>query len=65
MSDWGAGYVIGMAIGLGAGIVIGYAGRKQKPWSELTKKEKRLRGGIIITLAILVVATAVVLFLVS
>ena len=33
-----------MAVGIGAGIVIGIAiGRKQKPWSELTAAERRNR----------------------
>ena len=44
---------------------MGFAiGRKQKPWSELTEKEKKIRIGIIASLAILVVAIAVVLFVV-
>ena len=33
------GFIIGLAIGLSIGFS---AGRKQKPWSELTEKEKRL-----------------------
>ena len=38
------GYVIGLAVGLGTGIAIGVSvGRKQKPWSELTAKEKKAR----------------------
>jgi len=53
-----AGFVIGLVIGMGSGFIIGRAGRK--PWSELTKTEKRVRIGIIAGLAILVVATIVV-----
>ena len=34
------GVAIGIAIGLNLGIIIG---KKQKPWSELTNEEKRLR----------------------
>ena len=51
----------GFAIGLVIGISIGFAaGRKHKPWSELTVTEKRLRIGLVGLLAILVVATIVV-----
>lgn len=53
MSDWGVGFAIGIVTGLAIGLV---AGRKQKPWSELTEKEKRIRIGIIATIAILVIA---------
>ena len=60
MGDWG--FVMGLVIGMGAGFIIGRAGRK--PWSELTEKEKKIRIGIIAGLAILVVATAVVFFVV-
>jgi hypothetical protein len=38
------GYPIGLAVGVGAGIIIGIAiGRKQKPWSELTAAERKNR----------------------
>jgi hypothetical protein len=38
------GYAIGLAVGFGAGIVIGISiGRKQKPWSELTAAERKNR----------------------
>jgi hypothetical protein len=40
MSDWGAGYAIGIATGLAIGLV---AGRRQRPWTELTEKERKLR----------------------
>ena len=40
MSDWGVGYAIGIAAGFAIGFV---AGRRQKRWSELTQKEKRIR----------------------
>lgn len=58
------GYVIGLAVGLGAGIAIGIsAGKKQKPWYELTAGEKKTR---IISLAVGVVLllAGVVFFLV-
>jgi len=38
------GYGIGLVVGFGAGIAIGISiGKKQKPWSELTAAEKKLR----------------------
>ena len=44
MSDWVAGYVMGMVVGIGAGFAIGLAaGKKQKSWSELTEREKKIR----------------------
>jgi hypothetical protein len=44
MSEWVVGYIMGMAVGIGAGFAIGFAASKQqKPWSELTEQEKRIR----------------------
>jgi hypothetical protein len=40
MSDFVIGIPIGMAIGIAIGINIG---KKQKPWSELTEEEKKVR----------------------
>jgi len=57
MSDWGAGFAIGIAVGLGLGMTMG---RKQRPWSELTEKEKKVRIGIMVALGIAVVAGFVV-----
>ena len=56
MSDWGVGYAIGIATGLAIGLV---AGRKRKAWSELDKKERRIR---IMTIAFGVAALAIGLF---
>lgn len=56
------GFVIGLVIGMAIGFA---AGRKQKPWSELTEREKKIRIGTIAGLAILVVAGIVVFFLVA
>ena len=39
MNDWGVGYAIGIFTGLAIGLIVG---RRQKPWSELTRKEKGL-----------------------
>ena len=62
---YGAGYVIGLAVGLGAGIAIGISiGKKQKPWSELSEGERKVRIGIIIALSVLAIA-GVVAFLIQ
>jgi len=60
MSDWGVGYLLGMASGLAIGFV---AGRRQKPWSELTQKEKRIRIGLIAAGVVLVAAGIVMLLM--
>jgi hypothetical protein len=44
MSDFVIGFVIGIPIGAALGIAIEIAiGIKQKPWSELTEEEKKIR----------------------
>jgi tetrahydromethanopterin S-methyltransferase subunit F len=60
MSDWGVGYLFGMASGLAIGFV---AGRRQKPWSELTRKEKRIRIGLIAAGVVLLAAGIVMLLM--
>jgi len=40
---WGAGFATGIAVGFALGLVVGRLGVKQKPWSELTDKEKMTR----------------------
>jgi len=40
---WGAGFATGIGVGFGLGLVIGSLTTKQKPWSELTEKEKKTR----------------------
>ena len=58
MSDWGVGYAIGIATGLAIGFA---AGRRQKRWSELTQKEKRIRISIVAAGVVLLTAGIVVL----
>jgi len=58
MSDLGVGYLIGVATGLAIGFVVG---RRQKPWSELTQKEKRIRIGLIAAGVVLLAAGIVML----
>ena len=64
MSDWGVGYAMGIAVGIAAGLAIGLiAGRKQKPWSELSDEERKIRIRLIAAGVVLLVA-GVVVFLV-
>ena len=58
ITDWGVGYAIGIFTGLAIGLVVG---RRQKPWSELTQKEKRIRIGLIAAGVVLLAAGIVML----
>ena len=58
MSDFGAGFAIGIAVGVGLGMTMG---RKQRPWSELTDRERKVRIGIMVALGLAVIASFVVL----
>jgi len=58
MIDWGVGYAIGIFTGLAIGLAVG---RRQKPWSELTQKEKRIRIGLIAAGVVLLAAGIVML----
>jgi len=49
-----SGYAVGFVIGLACGFAIG---RKQKPWSELTDKQKKILVGATIFLVVLVLLT--------
>jgi len=60
MSDWGVGYAIGIFTGLAIGLAVG---RRQKPWSELTQKEKRIRIGLIAAGVVLLAAGIVMLLI--
>jgi len=40
---WGAGFAAGIGVGFALGLVVGRLGVKQKPWSEMTEKEKKAR----------------------
>ena len=57
MAGYGIGLVIGLAAGIGVGISIG---KKQKPWSELTEKEKKTMIWLIAAGGVLFVALVVV-----
>jgi hypothetical protein len=62
MSDFVIGIPIGIAIGIAIGVSIGIAiGKNQKPWSEMTKEEKRNRK-ILIGLGIIIFIIGVIVF---
>ena len=60
MGDLGIGYAIGIFTGLAIGLAVG---RRQKPWSELTQKEKRIRIGLIAAGVVLLAAGIVMLLM--
>ena len=60
MIDWGVGYAIGIFTGLAIGLAVG---RRQKPWAELTQKEKRIRIGLIAAGVVLLAAGIVMLLM--
>ena len=56
-SGFHIGIIIGLVIGIGIGISIGIAmGNKQKPWSEMDDREKKVRIGTITAGCILLIA---------
>ena len=62
MSDWG----VGAATGIGVGLVIGLiAGRRSKPWSEQTARQRNITKGLIAAGVVLLIAGIVVFLLVS
>jgi len=40
---WGAGFATGIGVGFVLGLVVRRLGVRQKPWSEMTEKEKKTR----------------------
>ena len=60
MNDWGVGYAIGIFTGLAIGLIVG---RRQKPWSQLNRKEKRIRIGLIATGVALLAAGIIMLLI--
>lgn len=60
MGDLGIGYAIGIFTSLAIGLAVG---RRQKRWSELTQKEKRIRIGLIAAGVVLLAAGIVMLLM--
>ena len=63
MSDWAFGFATGIAVGLAIGL--SFSSRRQKPWSELSAREKKLMIGLIAAGVVLLLAGIVVFFLVD
>ena len=59
---WGAGFATGIGVGFVLGLVVGRLGVKQKPWAELTEKEKKTRK-VLIGVSSVLVLLGVVAFL--
>jgi hypothetical protein len=62
MSDLAVGFAIGLATGLAIGIT---AIRKEKSWSELNDREKKLRIGLLAAGVALFIAGLAVFFVVD
>lgn len=55
-------FIMGMSVGIAAGFAIGFAaGKKQKPWSELTQQEKKMRK-LLIGAGVALLALGVIVF---
>ena len=62
MSDWAFGFATGIAVGLTIGLSFS---RRQKPWSELSGREKKVMIWLIAAGVVLLLAGIVVFFLVD
>ena len=60
---WGAGFATGIGVGFAIGLIVGSLTVKQKSWSELTQKERRVRIWVVAAGVILLVAGVVALLL--
>ena len=58
MEDWGVGSTM---IGVAVGLIAGLLSVKQKSWSELSEKEKKIRISLIAIAGVLLVAGIVML----
>jgi len=59
-AGFGLGLLLGFAAGIGTGISIG---TKQKPWSELNEREKKVRIGVIAAGSVLALALVIFFFI--
>lgn len=57
------GIGLGIIVGFGIGLYFGIISKSQKPWSELTQKEKKIRITLIIAGVILLIAGIITFFL--
>ena len=59
---WGAGFATGIGVGFAIGLIVGRLGAKQKSWSELSDRERKLRVGLI-ALGVMALAAGIVVFI--
>ena len=62
MSDFAVGFAVGIATGLAIGIT---TTRREKTWSELNDREKKLRIGLLAAGVVLFIAGLAVFFVVD
>ena len=60
MSDWGAGFAIGVIVGW----IIGFTATRgrQRRWAEMSQREKRVRIGLVAAGVLLLLAGIIVYF---
>jgi len=61
---WGAGFATGIGVGFAIGLIVGRLGAKQKSWSELSDREKKLRI-LLIALGVMALAAGIVVFILA
>jgi len=61
---WGAGFATGIGVGFAIGLIVGRLGVKEKSWSELSDRERKLRIWLI-TLGAVALAVGIVVFLLA
>jgi hypothetical protein len=59
----GAGFATGLATGFAFGLIVGSLTAKQKSWSELTGKEKKIRIWLVVAGIVLLLAGIITLLL--
>ena len=61
---WGAGFATGIGVGFAIGLIVGRLGVKEKSWSELSDRERKLRVWLI-ALGVMALAAGIVVFILA
>ena len=61
---WGAGFATGIGVGFAIGLIVGRLGAKEKSWSELSDRERKLRIGLI-ALGVIALVAGIAIFLLA
>ena len=61
---WGAGFATGIGVGFAIGLIVGRLGVKEKSWSELSDRERKLRIGLI-ALGVIALVAGIAIFLLA